>query len=207
MQEQAFRKIAGCYAGRVELLDPSDQPFYFFFCGRNILAESKVIHDRGSFAAEIAVFVDTAHQVLGNFFLFFVQVQQSELIKQHIVKAGFRFERKLLFFVVFGIIIIPHFIVGYFVVTLVNIFAHVDVIVVISAAISFGIVFVRIAELVFHVIVRVFMLFLVEFECGVFFQFFFNPLFEVLRRYLQQLHQLNLLWGKFLQEFLLKGLT
>ena len=44
--EQAFLQVAGGDAGRIELLDLSDQGFNFFLRRFDVLAESQVIDDR-----------------------------------------------------------------------------------------------------------------------------------------------------------------
>ena len=57
------------------LLYALDDLFYFFFGCGDILAESQVINNGGSFPSQVSVFIDAADYLFGDLLFFFIELQ------------------------------------------------------------------------------------------------------------------------------------
>src|SRR5689334_24380028 len=115
------------------------------------------------------------------------------------MKRRFYFIWNYFLVVHFGIVIIPQFVISYFSIFIAYVFANVDIIVLILTAIYIKILFIAAVEFILRFIIILVMIFFRHFQSRIFFQFFFDPFFQIGRRHLQQFHKLNLLWRKFLE--------
>ncbi len=95
--------------------------------------------------------------------------------------------RQLPALIFFRVVIIAEFIIAHFIIPVLHIFADIDIFIFIFTAVHF-IVFLLLTEFIFQVIRIFIMPFFIQLQGRVFFQFFFDPGFQVGRRYLQQLH-------------------
>src|SRR5664279_5019158 len=95
-------------------------------------------------------------------------------------------------FIRITIVIIPQFIITYFIITITHIFTYINFIIIILTAIIFKFIIISF-EFIFCEIKIFIVSILYTFQCRIFFQFFFYSLLKMGRRYLQQFHELNLL--------------
>ena len=198
LDEQAFLQVAGRDTRRVELLDLLDQRLYFLFGGLDVLTESQVIGDGSGLPSQVAVIVDAADDLLGDPAGAVIYHQHAQLIEEHLVKRGLYFMRHDPVLIRIGIVVIPQLVIGDVVVIFVDIFADIDIFIFVLTSILLFIFF-RVLEFVFYFLTRPVFVILRHFQRRVLLQLLLDPLFQVSRRHLQQLHKLNLLRGQFLE--------
>ena len=207
LDEQALLQVAGGDTRRVEFLNDVKHLGHFLFRGGYVHCEKHVVHDVGHGAAEVAVVVQVADDVLPDFALFFGQVAIGKLLVQ-IVLEGFFIDNRSLVRVVVGAVVVGLQLIG-IVVNVLVLEVVGDVEFVVLAEIDFLVVVVVVFAVVGifsdWLIVLVIIVFVRFFQGGIGFYFLLDALLKFDDGQLQQFHQLNLLRRQF--QFLPLGLS
>ena len=149
----------------------------FCFATSYILPKGKVVYYRGYFSSQVSVIIYASYNLLGYFLCAFVQVQHAQLCHQHFMKRSLDPYGNYFSFICFGVVFITQFIITYFVIAFRYVFTDVYIIIVIGTCLRF--VFFVFVTFKFIHFIKFVIPFFSYFQCRVFFQFFFDALFQI----------------------------
>ena len=201
LQQQALTQIAGTHTRRIESLYHVQQFEYLFFGGHHILREGQVIDNGSDLSSQISIIVYTANELSGDGPFPVVHLHHTQLLDEVLMKGlGYRYRYGTALFFVVGIVTVAlGLVVG--VIIVVQVLAQVQFIAGIAVFPLFLLFF------VLENVVGLLLEFSRFFQGRIGLQFLFDALFELIGRYLQQLHKLYLLRRQLLQEFLAEFLV
>ena len=203
LEHQAFLKIAGAYAGRVQRLNALNQALQI--CGLHNHAQGKgeVVANVQRGPTQVTVVVQGANQVLAERFVVGGKHHRGQLLQEVVLHGLGAHERGFVALVVRALVARLGFVVRGVVVEVIRKVQGVALLVQIVRRVALP--FVAVGKFGIPLVRGCFVCVAVQFrffQGGVDFQFFLNALLQRLRLQLNQLHELNLLRAQLLLKFL-----
>src|SRR4030095_12795216 len=103
----------------------------------------KIIDNCSSVSSQIPIFINASNDLLRDFLLSFIQVDQPKLIQQYFIKACFNLMGYNTILVRIRIVIIPQLIISNIIIAFMDVFADIDILVLVVTAVRFVILFLR----------------------------------------------------------------